>query len=225
MSIRRKLRIDNKSRRKPAEEDEALNKQDARKDINKDEKEYHIKLQKLKAAKNLKLLQNVRLKKKGICVDDSVDEECQMIETDEKEKKMLDKQFTKNVTEKEIEDAHVEAFIKEHMKAFLGEGEEKQSEDDDRIGTEDEEREQGRTKERKKKMPKTEVYTIDDLYKIPENIQVKSTTEDTSDRLNCVTGITEIPLPVELKLKNIEETEKMKRKFLKKAKIIKTKHS
>lgn len=225
MSIRRKLRIDNKSRRKPAEEDEVLNKQDAKKDINKDEKEYHIKLQKLKAAKNLKLLQNVRLKKKGICVDDSVDEEYQMIETDEKEKKLLDKQFTKNVTEKEIEDAHVEAFIKEHMKAFLGEDEEKQSEEDRRIGTEDEEREQGRTKERKTKMSKTDVYTIDDLYKIPENIQVKSTTEDTSDKLNCVTGITEIPLPVELKLKNIEETEKMKRKILKKAKIIKTKHS
>ncbi|CRH01242.1 conserved protein, unknown function [Plasmodium relictum] len=192
MIKKRKLKIDNKRIRIPLEKDEDLKIQE---NTIKELNHQSFNILKLETSKNLKLLQNLRLKKKGIN-SDNINYESKVLEKNEKEKKLLDKQFTKNFTEKEIEDAHVESFIRENMKEFYEENE----------------------KTKKQKGEQDDV--IKDLYKLSDHLKVKSSINDNSEKLNCITGITEIPLPVEIKLKNIEETEKIKRKILRKAKFI-----
>ncbi|CRG94879.1 conserved protein, unknown function [Plasmodium gallinaceum] len=194
MIKKRKLKTDNKCMRIPLEKDEDLKIQESTKNelIHK-----NFKILKLETSKNLKLLQNIRLKKKGINADNII-YESKVLEKNEKEKKLLDKQFTKNITEKEIEDAHVESFIRENMKEFYEE------------------------KDEKKKKKEEQDDIVKDLYKISDHLKVKSSINDNSEKLNCITGITEIPLPLEIKLKNIEETEKIKRKFLRNAKFLNT---
>lgn len=232
MHIKRKLKVNNRSKRKPVEEDEMLNNSDTiAKVYDEEEKDdYNKNFEKLKAAKNLKLFQNERLKKKGILIDKHSENEMQKQPKDEKEKKSLDKQFTKNLSEQEIEDVHVEAFIKEHLQAFFDDGkaengEESEIEKETQIEKGKDVAEEWEKRKRKKIMEKEDSLSIEDLYKLPEHIRVQSSAADASDKLNCITGIIEVPLPAEVKLKNIQETEKMKRKLLKKAKIIKIKHS
>mmetsp|Transcript_40812 Transcript_40812/g.128567 ORF Transcript_40812/g.128567 Transcript_40812/m.128567 type:complete len:188 (-) Transcript_40812:128-691(-) len=55
----------------------------------------------------------------------------------------------------------------------------------------------------------------DELYVIPEEYRVKSKTRQLGDAAETwLTGIVEVELPLEEKLKNIEETEKAKKKIL-----------
>ncbi|SBS86341.1 conserved protein, unknown function [Plasmodium ovale] len=197
MIKRRKIKKNYQSyKRIPIEKDEELK---TEKIQNEEESEEEDKLLKLKTSRNLKLLQNIRLKKKGINAD-NINCETKVLEEDERENKLLEKQFTKNITEKEIEEVHIESFIRNNMKEFY-----EQVDNNTKIVQEPERDKQD---------------IIKDLYKLSDHLRVKSSTNDSQEKLNCITGITEMPLPMEIKLKNIEETEKLKRKLLQKAKYM-----
>ncbi|SCM06395.1 conserved Plasmodium protein, unknown function [Plasmodium chabaudi adami] len=195
----------NYKRRTPIEQDEALKEaENCNKDKNGDEDN---KLLKLKTSKSLKEFQNMRLKKKGINADNLIGEKKEL-EKSEKSDKLLEKNFTKNLTEKEIEEAHIQLFIQNNMKEFYEQIDNKEENDEEKFDEE-----------------KKENYNdiIKNLYKLPDDLKVKTSTNNTQERLNCFTGINEVPLPLEMKLKNIEETEKIKRQLLKKAKFMNTK--
>eukprot|EP00742_Colponemidia_sp_Colp-10_P005130 GILJ01005479.1.p1 GENE.GILJ01005479.1~~GILJ01005479.1.p1 ORF type:complete len:257 (+),score=49.19 GILJ01005479.1:39-773(+) len=51
----------------------------------------------------------------------------------------------------------------------------------------------------------------DELYKVPAHLQAKTRTEQESETTNWLTGLVEVALPIEYKLKNIEDTERAKR--------------
>ncbi|PFH37688.1 hypothetical protein BESB_000300 [Besnoitia besnoiti] len=55
-----------------------------------------------------------------------------------------------------------------------------------------------------------------DLYRVPERLQVPDRSGEYKEQLNWLTGLTEVQLPMSVKLKNIEATEKAKRALLKK---------
>ncbi|XP_022590665.2 protein COP1 SUPPRESSOR 2 [Cyclospora cayetanensis] len=55
-----------------------------------------------------------------------------------------------------------------------------------------------------------------DLYAIPDHLKVADKTEVYKDQMNWVTGLVEVELPMENKLKNIEATERAKRQLLRK---------
>ncbi|KAL8430773.1 hypothetical protein Efla_004009 [Eimeria flavescens] len=55
-----------------------------------------------------------------------------------------------------------------------------------------------------------------DLYAIPDHLKVVDKTEEYKNQMNWVTGLVEVELPMENKLKNIEATEKAKRQLLRK---------
>ncbi|SBT41846.1 conserved Plasmodium protein, unknown function [Plasmodium ovale wallikeri] len=193
----RKIKKDYQSyKRIPIEKDEELKTEKIQKE---EESEEEDKLLKLKTSRNLKLIQNIRLKKKGINAD-NISNETKVLEEDERENKLLEKQFTKNITEKEIEEVHIESFIRNNMKEFY-----EQVDNNTKIVQEP-------------KQDKQDI--IKDLYKLSDHLRVKSSTNNSQEKLNCITGITEMPLPLEIKLKNIEETEKLKRKLLQKAKYM-----
>ncbi|SBT78260.1 conserved protein, unknown function [Plasmodium ovale] len=197
MIKRRKIKKDYQSyKRIPIEKDEELKTEKIQKE---EESEEEDKLLKLKTSRNLKLIQNIRLKKKGINAD-NISNETKVLEEDERENKLLEKQFTKNITEKEIEEVHIESFIRNNMKEFY-----EQVDNNTKIVQEP-------------KQDKQDI--IKDLYKLSDHLRVKSSTNNSQEKLNCITGITEMPLPLEIKLKNIEETEKLKRKLLQKAKYM-----
>ncbi|SOV19856.1 conserved protein, unknown function [Plasmodium sp. gorilla clade G2] len=208
MIKKRKLKIDSKCKRIPTEKDDELKIEEDNRKNSKEGKieERHHNDEKnfinLESSKKLKVLQQMRMKKKGISTD-NLNYETKVIEKHDNEKKLLDKHFTKNITEKEIEEAHIESFIKENMTEFYEElnNKRKQQKDQDQ--------------ETKKKQANNNNDLINDLYKLSDHLKIKSTFEDTSEKLNCITGITEVPIPLEVKMKNIEETEKYKRQILK----------
>ncbi|CAA9989456.1 conserved Plasmodium protein, unknown function [Plasmodium knowlesi strain H] len=226
MIKKRKVRMDgNGKRRVPFAKDEELNvappvgstKEKKSHDI-KDEEEN--KLNKLKASQNLKLLQYVRLKKKGINADNLSNDNV-ATQDEENENKVHEKHFTKNITEKEIEEAHIENFIRKNMDQFYQDDKRrkgKRSGDDGAsVGTSDGGDGDGGDDDGGDDDGDDPVK---DLYKLSDHLKVKSSVAANPEKLNCITGITEVPLPIEVKLKNIEETEKIKRKLLKKAKLI-----
>nr|SPJ13544.1 conserved protein, unknown function [Plasmodium sp. DRC-Itaito] len=208
MIKKRKIKIDIKCKRIPTENDEELKtEEDNRKNSKEDkivERQHNDENNfiNLETSKKLKVLQHIRMKKKGISTD-NLSYETKVIEKHDKEKKLLDKHFTKNITEKEIEEAHIESFIKENMKEFYDELNNKRKEQKEQD------------QETKKKQENNDNDLINDLYKLSDHLKIKSTFEDTSEKLNCITGITEVPIPLEIKMKNIEETEKFKRQILK----------
>ncbi|KAL8452380.1 hypothetical protein Emed_001385 [Eimeria media] len=55
-----------------------------------------------------------------------------------------------------------------------------------------------------------------DLYSIPDHLKVEDKTEEYKNQMNWVTGLVEVELPMENKLKNIEATERAKRQLLRK---------
>ncbi|KAL8455686.1 hypothetical protein Emag_000508 [Eimeria magna] len=55
-----------------------------------------------------------------------------------------------------------------------------------------------------------------DLYAIPDHLKVMDKTEEYKNQMNWVTGLVEVELPMENKLKNIEATERAKRQLLRK---------
>ncbi|KAL8275105.1 hypothetical protein Esti_000984 [Eimeria stiedai] len=55
-----------------------------------------------------------------------------------------------------------------------------------------------------------------DLYAVPDHLKVVDKTEEYKDQMNWVTGLVEVELPMENKLKNIEATERAKRQLLRK---------
>ncbi|ANQ09967.1 Uncharacterized protein PCOAH_00044260 [Plasmodium coatneyi] len=220
MIKKRKVRMDGKGKRRvPFAKDEELNvappvgsgKEKKNHDSEDEDDEEESKLNKLKASQNLKLLQYVRLKKKGINAD-NLSSDNVATQDEENENKLHEKHFTKNITEKEIEEAHIEDFIRKNMDQLYQDDKRKNckksgndaasvgTNDDDGHGVGDD--------------------PVKDLYKLSDHLKVKSSVASNTEKLNCITGITEVPLPVEVKLKNIEETEKIKRKLLKKAKLV-----
>ncbi|SOV83740.1 conserved protein, unknown function [Plasmodium sp. gorilla clade G3] len=208
MIKKRKIKIDIKCKRIPTEKDDELKTEEDNRENSKESKiegRQHSdenNFINLESSKKLKVLQHMRMKKKGIS-SDNLNYEAKVIEKQDNEKKLLDKHFTKNITEKEIEEANIESFIKENMKEFYDElnNKRKQQKEQD--------------EETKKKQEKNDNDLINDLYKLSDHLKIKSTFEDTSEKLNCITGITEVPIPLEIKMKNIEETEKFKRQILK----------
>eukprot|EP00922_Rhytidocystis_sp_ex-Travisia-forbesii_P028469 GHVS01041766.1.p1 GENE.GHVS01041766.1~~GHVS01041766.1.p1 ORF type:complete len:241 (-),score=62.76 GHVS01041766.1:76-762(-) len=54
-----------------------------------------------------------------------------------------------------------------------------------------------------------------ELYQVPLHLQCKDKLSEEADKMNWVTGLVEVPLPLESKLRNIEATEKAKRQLLK----------
>ncbi|CAK9017803.1 unnamed protein product, partial [Durusdinium trenchii] len=52
------------------------------------------------------------------------------------------------------------------------------------------------------------------LYEVPSNLQVPDAAASQVDKMSWVAGLAEVALPVEYKLKNIEETERAKREYL-----------
>ncbi|CAG9473610.1 conserved Plasmodium protein, unknown function [Plasmodium vivax] len=224
MIKKRKVPTDGKGKRRvPFAKDEELNvapsslgsgKKKKNRDSEDEEDEEESKLNKLKASQNLKLLQYVRLKKKGINADNLSNDNV-TTQDEENENKLHEKHFTKNVTEKEIEEAHIENFIRKNMDQFyqdVKKGSCRRGGDDGASvgtsgGTSDGDAHSGDD-------------PVKDLYKLSDHLKVKSSVASNPEKLNCITGITEIPLPIEVKLKNIEETERIKRKLLKKAKLV-----
>lgn len=55
-----------------------------------------------------------------------------------------------------------------------------------------------------------------DLYAVPDHLKVADKTEEYKNQMNWVTGLVEVELPMENKLKNIEATERAKRQLLRK---------
>ncbi|KEP62041.1 UNVERIFIED_CONTAM: hypothetical protein HHA_263860 [Hammondia hammondi] len=55
-----------------------------------------------------------------------------------------------------------------------------------------------------------------ELYRVPDRLQVADRSGEYREQLNWLTGLTEVHLPMTVKLKNIEATEKAKRALLKK---------
>ncbi|CDJ46365.1 hypothetical protein, conserved [Eimeria brunetti] len=90
-------------------------------------------------------------------------------------------------------DKHLEEFLRERMK-------DKQHE----------------TREEKALREHDMVDKMRDLYAIPDHLKVADKTEEYKDQMNWVTGLVEVELPMETKLKNIEATERAKRQLLRK---------
>ncbi|GAW82403.1 hypothetical protein, conserved [Plasmodium gonderi] len=209
MIKKRKVKIDGTGgkRRVPFEKDAELNAPLMEERIKENtSSEEEKKLYKLKTSQNLKLLQNIRLKKKGINAE-NLNYDTKITQDEENEKKLLEKHFTKNITEKEIEEAHIENFIKKNMKEYYQDTNTKNY----KINNEQDSSDNGGNSD----------YNLSkDLYKISDHLKVKNSVNSNPEKLNCITGITEVPLPIQVKLKNIEETEKLKRKLLKRAKFL-----
>ncbi|ETW28897.1 hypothetical protein PFFCH_03623 [Plasmodium falciparum FCH/4] len=216
MIKKRKIKIDVKCKRIPTEKDDELKTEE---DNRKNSKEGKIEERhhsdennfiNLETSKKLKVLQHMRMKNKGISTA-NLNYETKVIEKHDNEKKLLDKHFTKNITEKEIEEAHIESFIKENMKEFYDELNNKKKQQIEQEHEHEHEQDQ----EINKKQENNDNDLINNLYKLSDHLKIKTTHEDTSEKLNCITGITEVPIPLEIKMKNIEETEKFKRQILK----------
>ncbi|CDI77567.1 hypothetical protein, conserved [Eimeria praecox] len=90
-------------------------------------------------------------------------------------------------------DKHLEEFLRERMK-------DKQHE----------------TREEKALREHDMIDKMRDLYAIPDHLKVEDKTEEYKDQMNWVTGLVEVELPMEAKLKNIEATERAKRQLLRK---------
>ncbi|CBZ52622.1 hypothetical protein NCLIV_024100 [Neospora caninum Liverpool] len=58
--------------------------------------------------------------------------------------------------------------------------------------------------------------SANELYRVPDRLQVADRSGEYREQLNWLTGLTEVQLPMTVKLKNIEATEKAKRALLKK---------
>ncbi|EUD69237.1 hypothetical protein C922_00100 [Plasmodium inui San Antonio 1] len=210
MIKKRKVRMDGKGKRR--------RKKKKNDDSEDGEDEEERKLDKLKASQNLKLLQYVRLKKKGINADNLSNHNV-TTQDEENENKRHEKHFTKNVTEKEIEQAHIEDFIRKNMEQFYQDAKRSNSRRDGDDGASDGNSDGTRDGDCHGDAQAGD-DSVKDLYKLSDHLKVKSSVASNPEKLSCITGITEIPLPIEVKLKNIEETEKMKRKLLKKAKLV-----
>ncbi|CDJ30638.1 uncharacterized protein EMH_0030680 [Eimeria mitis] len=92
-----------------------------------------------------------------------------------------------------VTDKHLEEFLRERMK-------DKQHE----------------TREQKALREHDMIDRMRDLYAIPDHLKVADKTEEYKDQMNWVTGLVEVELPMETKLKNIEATERAKRQLLRK---------
>ncbi|KAK9829907.1 hypothetical protein WJX72_008601 [[Myrmecia] bisecta] len=107
---------------------------------------------------------------------------------------LLEAYVKEQTTTDAAEDPHMEKYITDQMKKRLGKSAE--SSDADVIKTVQERDEE-------------------ELYSIPDHL--KGQVSKQSDVASYMTGITEVQLPLEFKLKNIEETEAAKKKMLQQA--------
>lgn len=103
---------------------------------------------------------------------------------------LMQTQFTKTSGGKNTEtlDKHLEAYLAERL------GEKKKPEEPPRS--------------------KAEISKAR-LYEIPPHLQVKDSRTEEADKMTWVTGLVEVALPIESKLRNIEATERAKRELLK----------
>ncbi|VWU49820.1 conserved protein, unknown function [Hepatocystis sp. ex Piliocolobus tephrosceles] len=207
-------------KRIPIEKDDELKSNGSN---NKKTPEQYDQITKLKTSKNLKLLQHIRLKKKGINANDLC-YETKVLEKNENEKKLLEKQFTKNITEKEIEEAHIEAFIRNNMKEIYEQLDKNKTIFEENYELKNTEENTNKCNEHsgslEKELSLNEDDVIENLYKISDHLKVENAVNNNQEKLQCITGITEVPIPIEIKLKSIEETEKIKRKLLKQSKLM-----
>eukprot|EP00741_Cyanophora_paradoxa_P008998 tig00001424_g8711.t1 len=155
------------------------------------------------ALQDIKLMQRERGRKKGLTAEELIvgaplgsDEEGpkyglqkrKAADADEKDMTQLESTFTTQQDTAEV-DEHMEKFIQEEMARRRGEGGEKKKEEEKPKSREDE------------------------LYTIPAHLKAKSKiVEDTAGA--WLTGIMEVQLPIDYKLKNIEETEAAKRRMI-----------
>lgn len=102
---------------------------------------------------------------------------------------LLTKNFTKNLDSSISLDQHLEDFLAASAVARKG-------------NTKEEDKPQ-------KTSPSVE------LYAVPKHLEVTDSTKELKEKMTWVTGLTEVALPMEVRLKNIEATEKAKRKMLK----------
>mgnify|MGYP002803628185 FL=1 len=111
------------------------------------------------------------------------------VEQEEEEDKeqwgLLEKSFSANAGQKGT-DHHLEAYLNERL--F-------------NRNKQDEEEAKEKTRE-------------EQLYEVPSNLQVPDAAASQVDKMSWVAGLAEVALPVEYKLKNIEETERAKREYL-----------
>jgi len=146
----------------------------------------------------VKELQKLRSRSKG--VNAGVHADLNLPPTDpllEEKSSRLDSNFTTQNDAPEV-NHYQEKYVEEMMKKRAIEGTEETDQE----------------KEKKKEAPPPPFPGSDaDLYTTPDHLkpQVKQTTGETT---NWLTGIVEVQLPVEYKLKNIEETERAKRELL-----------
>lgn len=101
---------------------------------------------------------------------------------------LLDSYVREQVEEKGAGESHMEAFIKEQMQKRLGKDAEEAA------------------------ASSTQLHPDDELYAVPSDLQGQST--KAQDPGAWATGIVEVALPVEYKMRNIEETEAAKRRLL-----------
>merc|ERR1719456_149852 len=98
--------------------------------------------------------------------------------------------FAAQGIKKEEKDKHLEKFLAEH----LGKKSKKGAEVED---------------EKPKEKTREEA-----LFDIPDELKTADNSHEYMNKVNWLTGLAEVSLPVEYKIKNIEETEKLKKAFL-----------
>lgn len=149
----------------------------------------------LEVVRSMKDLQRMRGgPRKGLDVRAGLEEPAETKDEEEEEDAvgLLEKNFASGGPGSAA-DRHLEEFLRERMK-----------------NKEHESREEKALKEHEM------VDKMRDLYAIPEHLKVADRTEEYKDQMNWVTGLVEVELPMENKLKNIEATERAKRQLLRK---------
>ncbi|CEM14109.1 unnamed protein product [Vitrella brassicaformis CCMP3155] len=146
----------------------------------------------------VQMLQRMRERRKGLSVEvmnttmAREREEEKAAEEEEEQYGLLDRQFASagmggaGRRGNEAMDQHLEEFLRERLDVTEDKGDEAPQE---------------KTREQ-------------ELYEIPPELRIKDATEEHAEKMNWVTGLVEVPLPIEYKLKNIEATEKAKREKL-----------
>ncbi|CDJ41865.1 hypothetical protein, conserved [Eimeria tenella] len=149
----------------------------------------------LEVVRSMKDLQRMRGgPRKGLDVRASLEEAREANEEEEAEDAggLLEKNFASGGPGSAT-DKHLEEFLRERLK-------DKQHE----------------SREEKALREHDMVDKMRDLYAIPDHLKVADKTEEYKDQMNWVTGLVEVELPMETKLKNIEATERAKRQLLRK---------
>uniref|UniRef100_A0A0G4HBF1 Uncharacterized protein n=1 Tax=Chromera velia CCMP2878 TaxID=1169474 RepID=A0A0G4HBF1_9ALVE len=172
----------------------------------------------------VRLLQKLRKKKAGLNASvDKGNAEGEwgegadgMVDDDLDQYGLLEKQFVANGMSKEDkEDAFLEEFLKERLAELPGGASSAPSSSSASASWQTVQRRQ-EVEEHAEKQREARRRKEEALFDIPEHLRVEDETEKNAEKMAWVTGLVEVPISVEAKLKNIEATERAKRDLLQK---------